>query len=341
MVKKMLGFKKKFLNQKGQVVVIVALLIISFVGMTALVVDVGSLYQERRFLQSTADSAALAGAQELPDRDKATQKAIEYAENYRELSSINIEVIIEKRSVDSLVNDKITVKVDNPSAPLYFAKIWNIQSTEVGASATAIVGKPIIINNVVPWGVKLDPGEDWNEWLSGQTEKTIKYGPQSYEKNEGNFYALDLDPNVPHSSGGANEYYSRIVDGYEGDLQVGDIIWTEPGVMGKTQTKVYERLAKYGDGTIHDFDELVEDGELIQTNGQFVMIPVIYRLENPHGEEQVEILAFAPFIITNVVTSGSNKGEIIGKFVSQALLVTEGSVDPFKGLGLKVIRLIK
>ncbi|MFC2145224.1 pilus assembly protein TadG-related protein [Actinomycetota bacterium] len=337
----MSGSRKNFLKQEGQVVVIVAILIIVFVGMTALVVDVGSLYQERRDLQTVADAAALAGAQELPDRDEAKQKAIEYAENYRELSSINIEVIIEKRSDDSLVNDKITVKVDNPNTPLYFAKIWDIQSTEVGASATAIVGEPIMINNVVPWGVKLDPGEDWNEWLSGQTEKTLKYGPQSDEKTQGNFYALDLDPNEDPSSGGENEYYPRIVDGYDGPLKVGDWIWTEPGVGGKTGRKIVERLEKYGDGTIHDFDELVEDGELIQTNGQFVMVPVIHKLVDPKGQENIEILAFAPFIITEHIPDGHNKGDVIGKFVSQALLVTEGSVDPFGGFGLRVIRLIE
>jgi len=336
----MSGFKKKFLKQKGQVIVIVALLIIAFVGMTALVVDVGSLYQERRFLQTIADSAALAGAQELPDRDEAIQKAIEYASN-NGVTITSSDVEISKSLPPDGLNDTITVTPVNIDAPLYFARIFNIQSTEVGASATAIVGKPKNLSNVLPWGVKLDPGEDWNEWLSEQTEKTLKYGPQSYEKNEGNFYGLDLDPNVSHSSGGANEYYPRIVDGYEGDLKVGDMIWTEPGVMGKTQTKVYERLAKYGDGTIHDFDQLVIDGELIQSNGQFVMIPVIHRLENPHGEEQIEILAFAPFIITNVITSGANKGEIIGKFVSQALVVSEGGVEPLEEFGLRVIRLIK
>ena len=329
-------FKRLFANSDGQVLVIVALLIVGIVGMIALVTDMGSLYEDRRSLQGAADAAALAGAQELPDTSAATQEAENnISKNYED---DNFSVDIQFNSFKGEPNTMITVTISNPDSSIIFG---GVSSANVSASATAIVGKPKNLSNVVPWGVKLDPGEDWKEWVSKQTEKTLKYGPQSDEKIEGNFYALDLDPNAPHPSGGENDYYSRIVDGYNGDLKVGDIIWTEPGVGGKTGRKVDERLEKYGDGTIHDFDVLVKDGNLIVKNGQFVMVPVIYTLVDPTGQEQVEILAFAPFIITKVITSGSNKGEVKGKFVSQALVVNEGSVDLVEGLGIKEIGLIK
>ncbi len=64
--------KKFFTGEKGAVVIIVAMFIVIFMLVTALVVDVGSLYEDRRWLQTVADSAALAGAQELPeDPDEA------------------------------------------------------------------------------------------------------------------------------------------------------------------------------------------------------------------------------------------------------------------------------
>ena len=334
----MSNIKKNISNERGQVIIIVALLIVSLIGMTALVIDVGSLYQERRHLQTVADSAALAGAQELPEsRDDAIEVAINYAASHGvDITSDDVNI-----SQTHVPKDTITVIPSNPDTPVYFAKVFGINSVNVVTTATAMVGKPKILNDVVPWGVKLDPGEDWEDWLSEQTEKTLKYGPKSYEKNEGNFYALDIDPNEPHPSGGANEYYPRIVYGYKDGLVVGVTVWTEPGNMGKTQTKVYERLAERGDGTIHDFGELVVDGKLVIKNGQFVLVPVIHTLVNPAGAEQVQILAFAPFIITNVSSSGGNKGEVTGKFVSQALIVTVGSVDPVEDVGLRVIRLIK
>jgi hypothetical protein len=320
-------------DKSGQVAIITAILIIAFVGMLALVIDMGALYEDRRELQSVADAAALAGAQELPEEpDTATAKAIEYVENNRpDISSINIQIGSYLTS-----NDMITVTVNNPDSPVYFGRVFGINAVNVGATATAIVGKPRGLSDVVPWGAKLVEGEDFNDWLTGLTEKTLKYGAGSSE--EGNFYALDLDGST---GGGASDYYDRIVYGYHDYLVVGDEIWTEPGNMNKTATKVYERLEEYGDGEIHDFDELVQNGELKVNNGQFVMVPVIYELEHPTGEDLVEILAFAPFIITGVIEEGPSKGEITGKFVSQALLVESGGVDPVEPTGVRVIRLIK
>lgn len=55
-------FKKK---QKGAVVVLVAILLIVFLGMAALAIDVYHLFVVRNELQNAADAAALAGAREL------------------------------------------------------------------------------------------------------------------------------------------------------------------------------------------------------------------------------------------------------------------------------------
>ena len=77
----MSNIKKNISNEKGQVVIIAALLIVSLLGMTALVVDVGSIYEERRQTQTVADAAALAGAQDLPENPgQAIQNAIIYAD---------------------------------------------------------------------------------------------------------------------------------------------------------------------------------------------------------------------------------------------------------------------
>jgi hypothetical protein len=58
---------KSFIRrQEGQIIILVALLISIFMGATALVVDIGSLYLEKNRLQKIVDAAALAGAQELP-----------------------------------------------------------------------------------------------------------------------------------------------------------------------------------------------------------------------------------------------------------------------------------
>ena len=61
-------------DESGQVLVFVAFILTVIVGMAALVVDVGSWYQAHRHLQTAADAAALAGAQELPNQSLAADR---------------------------------------------------------------------------------------------------------------------------------------------------------------------------------------------------------------------------------------------------------------------------
>src|SRR6476620_39448 len=57
----------------GQAVVLMVLALAVLLGMCAMVLDVGSWYRTQRRLQGTADAAALAGAQMLPDTPTAAQ----------------------------------------------------------------------------------------------------------------------------------------------------------------------------------------------------------------------------------------------------------------------------
>ena len=69
-------------DESGQAFVFVAAILTALVGMAALVVDVGSWYQADRRLQTAADAAALAGAQELPlEPSDAKSVAEQYAQH--------------------------------------------------------------------------------------------------------------------------------------------------------------------------------------------------------------------------------------------------------------------
>src|SRR5579864_4379481 len=52
-------------SQRGQTLILVAMLLVVLTGMTGLAVDVGFYRYQQRLQQSAADSAALAGAAEL------------------------------------------------------------------------------------------------------------------------------------------------------------------------------------------------------------------------------------------------------------------------------------
>ena len=177
-----------FMRDDGATAVTVAILVFVLLGLAAIVVDLGSLYTERAKLQTAADSAALAGAQQLPDTGAATTGARAYAStNAPEAPVFSISfyvgdtVYTADAAPDSQATvqpavwrpgtasirtaeahgsgaqlvpvchnttvtrpDTVKVTVTNPAAPLYFAKIWNIDSSQVSASATARVQTPAL-----------------------------------------------------------------------------------------------------------------------------------------------------------------------------------------------------
>jgi len=334
---------KRFKSENGVVTVIVALSIVALMMVTALTIDLGSLYEERRHLQTVADSAALAGVQELPENvPAAINKAIEYGSKHG-LTINSSDVEVSSRLAE---DDTITVNAVNPNAELYFARVIGLSQTQVAASATAIVGSPKEYVGVVPWGVPQDI------WEPGE-EVVLKYGsgPDGHSIC-GNFQGLAIDRS------GANEYEHDIEHGADKPLQVGDTIDTEPGNMsGPTEDGTEARVYNYDNFELDDFltlaDYIDPDNpalgyKLINPDSQFVLIPILPADVELilHGRSEVEIVAFAPFVITGIHKDHwdnefGNGTAITGTFLSQALIITKGGIIPVQSEGIRVVRLIK
>ena len=66
-------------SERGQVVVLTAVMLAALLGLGAMVLDVGAWFRTKRQVQATADAAALAGAQELHlDDGQAQALAVQY-----------------------------------------------------------------------------------------------------------------------------------------------------------------------------------------------------------------------------------------------------------------------
>jgi hypothetical protein len=341
-MKKILG------NEKGAVAIIIAVGLVALMLAVAMTIDVGSLFEERRLLQTVADSAALAGAQELPENpDEAIQKAIDYANNnYGEnVDSIDVEI-----SSTLATNDTITVTILNPDAPLYFARVTGKDSTPVGASAKAIIASPEVVSDIVPWGI---PQED----ISTTGDSVLKWGsgPDGHSYS-GNFQALGID------KPGGNEYRENIEEGAETDLKCrtydasgnmfpGDMVDTETGnLVGPTIQGAESRIYDYPNNLLDGFDDLVGSYAggncLLVPDSQFIIVPVIESLVDAEGHSEVEILNFACFIITGIEdmhgdAEFGNGVAIVGRFLDMALVNTNGSIIAVGSNSLRVIRLIK
>ena len=304
--------KRYLTNSEGQVAVIVALLIISFVGMTALVVDMGSLYEDRRSLQSVADAAALAGAQELPlSSSKATQAAIDYiSKNRADIDSINIEI-----GSTLATNDTIKVTVNNPDSPISFGRIYGPNSANVEATATAMVGRPQSFTGVVPWGVIQD------KWVPGV----------EYPLDENKFGALSFNG----ESTGGSVYRDNIANGYSGTLEIGSTVDFLQGF--KSGPTIQGTESRIGPPPLDTFSDLtvpliVGGYGLEKPDSQFVFCPIVSQATADIGHGPV--IGFAPFVITY------NTNKIVyGTFLDEALIVYTGSIVAVDYTGIKVIRL--
>ena len=71
--------KKFFKEESGQAIILFALVFVVLCSFAALALDLGGAYIEKSSLQTAADAAALAGAQDLPDAAAASNTAIYYA----------------------------------------------------------------------------------------------------------------------------------------------------------------------------------------------------------------------------------------------------------------------
>lgn len=126
-------------NRKGAVLPLVVLMMFVFFGFTMIAVDASSMYLDRREMATAADAGALAGAKELADSEgKNTTKAREIATEIAEQNGANIgevEVVIEKRNGIQII--EVTV---NKTKDTYFARLFGINSTDVGARSVATWG---------------------------------------------------------------------------------------------------------------------------------------------------------------------------------------------------------
>ena len=121
--------------ERGQTLVVVAVMIVVLVAFLGLVIDGGNVYAQRRQLQNAADAAALAGAREWArswgkDEGAARTKIDEYAARNG----------VEAPPSASFDGPHVTVTVSRHVAT-YFARVIGIASIPVAAQARAGVYK--------------------------------------------------------------------------------------------------------------------------------------------------------------------------------------------------------
>lgn len=134
---------KKGINQeRGQSLVLTALLMIVFMGILMLAIDGGMAFSKRRAAQNAADAGALAGVRTLcikKDVPQAYADATAYAENFNEAVGSNV----------SIVNRTVTVTTTIPFSTT-FAQFFGFNQVTAQAVAKAGCFSPTYGEGVLP-----------------------------------------------------------------------------------------------------------------------------------------------------------------------------------------------
>jgi len=122
------SIERFYKDERGAVMVLVALGMVVFISMAGLVIDGGREYLERQKIQNALDAAALAGAQELPDTSAATLAALDYAS----LNGLNPHNLVVFFPSSGMITVECTEDID-----MYFLPVLNINQKSVNAIAGA------------------------------------------------------------------------------------------------------------------------------------------------------------------------------------------------------------
>jgi Flp pilus assembly protein TadG len=305
-------------NERGQVIVLTVIAMTVLLGMAALVLDVGAWFRTKRQLQATADAAALAGAQALPDAPGAAYNmALDYAgKNGGGVAGSDVKITSTNGG-----NDTIAVAAQK-NEPGFFSRVFGLNVVDVGANAKAIVGVPSSAMYVAPMVVHCDHALIHNCKNNGKKPDfnmptTLDYDP-SLTPAPGSFGMLNLGGD---QNPGASEEADWILHGYNKYLPVNQDYRSDPGAKfssgGNIQAALEDRL------------------------NTVLLFPVYETLSGTGQNANYYVIGWIGFYLQSYEIHG-NTASLSGYFVqyiAQGILASSGGGGP-PNYGVKSIQLI-
>jgi hypothetical protein len=296
-------------SDSGQAFVFVAFALMVLVGMAALVIDGGSWYRAQRHLQTAADAAALAGAQELPTKPStATTVALDYAQrNYAGIPDPTV-----------TFPDTATIDVSaTATAPGIFARIYGaaFDEVDISAQAQARVSAPLELKNVAPIAVYKEEACIVSDPSCFGQPVTLAFDEDAeFDPTKSKFGLLDLDRD---GTVGAADIKSWVQDGYSEHLPINT---DYPPANGEKN------------GIKQELEDAANEERVL-------MFPVF---DGASASTGYHVVGWAAFVIDEVVKWTGNEHELTGHFVTFIAtdLAAGGPIpDPDSDYGVHVITL--
>ena len=302
---------KRAKPERGQALVMTVISLVVLLGMAALVLDVGAWFHQKRQLQATADAAALAGAQLLPDRPgPAAGQALTYAnKNGGGVAAADITV-----TSGPMPNDTITVHAHKTNSGL-FSRVAGVLNVNIGASAKARVAVPVQAKGVAPIVVK-----NTHPLIKGSSGcpcfNQLTTLPLGKDGAPGSFDLINLDNS--HGGTGQSILADWIMHGYNSYLGLGQY-FSDSG-------------AKFSASEVQ--------AALTDRIGSVLLFPVYDIIQGTGSNAQYHVIGWVGFHLNGFEVHG-NDGSISGYFteyIATGIQSTGGSGPPW--FGVVSVRLI-
>src|SRR5208282_3079543 len=126
----------------GQVMVLICVALVALVGMIAVVADFSFMQHQRNMMQTAADSAAMAGAEELNYGDQVAAGKADAATNGYTNGQNGVSVAINSppRTGPNSANAAYVEAIVTMPEPTYFLRVLGVSSISVSARAAAYEG---------------------------------------------------------------------------------------------------------------------------------------------------------------------------------------------------------
>jgi len=298
---------------------------VSLLGVSGLVLDLGNGYVQRRAVQNEADAAAIAGADAIPSGNVSSAAQQMAAKNGRSGDQVTVTM----SGVDT-----VTVTVSR-TAPTYFLKVFGRSSIPVSATAVArIEALGSVKGHVSPYAVTEDA------YANGTGTTLFK------ESQPGAYGTIDL-PATDNTTGGScsgnvnkgtpSNIGPELADTLpSGTLVVGGCLSVKSGAsqpsanivnnIAPTNNAMNQDLQNLGNGQYQVIPQSWDDANGLPP--RLMYIPIVQTL--PSGNGSTTILRFAWFYMTSATGGGSGL-TINGQWVTLQLPPTGDTTQYIAG----------
>jgi Flp pilus assembly protein TadG len=303
-------------DERGQAIVLTVLSLAVLLGMAALVLDVGAWFQQKRHLQATADAAALAGAQMLPDNPGgALAEALSNAgKNGGGVAGADVTI-----SSSRATNDTIGVRAHKSNNGM-FSRVLGVVNVNIAATAKARVGAPAQALHVAPMVVSCNHDlikncNNGNAPPQFGKKTTLNYDPMGAP---GAFGMLNLDG--ANGTVGSSKEGEWILHGFDKYLGLG-MYDSDPG-------------AKFSSQNIR--------GALDLRIGTVLLFPVFRTLMGTGSNAKYEIIGWIGFRLESYTVAGNN-AMLSGTFttyIAQGIQAKSAGQGSPLAYGVRTVQLI-